>query len=174
MAKKSDVWMPLYVTDYLGDTMHLSTEQHGAYLLLIMAAWKNGGSLPNDDRVLRRITRMEEKAWKESSIELKSFFFEQNGSIRHNRIETELKRAKRMTEQRAEAGKASAIKRSKQRNANEDCNENSTKCTTNETRNSRPSPSPNLPTVVIGKPPCQESKYSGKVDTETGEVVWAN
>lgn len=50
-------WMPIYWADYFGDTMHLTTEEHGAYLLLIGTYWRNGGPLPADDQYLSRATR---------------------------------------------------------------------------------------------------------------------
>ena len=44
--------MQIWTDAYLGDTSHLSTTEHGAYFLLLMAMWRNGGSLPNDDAML--------------------------------------------------------------------------------------------------------------------------
>jgi len=62
MANKVDIWMPLYVADYLSATSRLTTEQHGAYLLLLMDYWKNGAP-PNNDAVLAQITKLSPDAW---------------------------------------------------------------------------------------------------------------
>jgi hypothetical protein len=52
-------YMMLYPAHYLADTMHLDCEQHGAYMLMLMAAWQTkDGSLPLDMRHLAKICRV--------------------------------------------------------------------------------------------------------------------
>lgn len=82
-------WMPLYVADYQADTAHLSTAEHGAYLLLIMFYWTKGG-LPKDEEAIRRITRMSNRQWSQSRDVLKSLFGDE---WRHKRVDDELAKA---------------------------------------------------------------------------------
>tara|TARA_R110000850_G_scaffold20074_1_gene60017 strand:+ start:916 stop:1689 length:774 start_codon:yes stop_codon:yes gene_type:complete len=51
-------FMPLWVSDFLGDTLDLDASEIGAYMLLLMAQWnRDGNSLPNDQKKLQRIAR---------------------------------------------------------------------------------------------------------------------
>jgi uncharacterized protein YdaU (DUF1376 family) len=81
--------MPLYVADYLADTAHLSTTEHGAYLLLIMHYWTKG-KLPADEDAIRRITRLTSHQWTKSRDVLASLFLD---GWRHKRIDDELSKA---------------------------------------------------------------------------------
>lgn len=57
-------YIPLFGSDYLADTSHLSTEEHGAYLLLMIAAWRQHDcGLPLDDKKLARIVGMSPRKW---------------------------------------------------------------------------------------------------------------
>lgn len=92
-------WMPLNVEDYMSDTLHLSAAEHGAYLLLIMRYWKDGG-LPNDDRMVQRFSRLTPEQWEESRDVIAAFFDE---GWRHSRIDTELAKAADIIEKRRSA-----------------------------------------------------------------------
>lgn len=93
-------WMPLYVADYLADTTHLSTAEHGAYLLLIMHYWQNEG-LPTDERKLARIARMSFKEWSNIQETIFDFF---DANWRHERIDGELKKVREISDKRRIAG----------------------------------------------------------------------
>jgi uncharacterized protein YdaU (DUF1376 family) len=84
------IWMPLYVRDYLADTRHLTTLQHGAYLLLIMEYWQKG-RLPESETVLRSITSLTRGRWHANKATLAAMF--QQPGWRHPRIDAELKKA---------------------------------------------------------------------------------
>ncbi len=56
--------LPLFTDAYLADTRHLSAEQHGAYLLLLMEAWRRPScTLPDDDEMLARLACMSQERW---------------------------------------------------------------------------------------------------------------
>lgn len=56
--------MPLFTDAFLADTMHLSAEETGAYLCLLMAAWRRPNcDLPDDDRMLARMARLDLETW---------------------------------------------------------------------------------------------------------------
>lgn len=56
--------LPLFTDSYLADTRHLTTEEHGAYLLLLMEAWRRPDcNLPDDERLLARLAGMTPDRW---------------------------------------------------------------------------------------------------------------
>lgn len=97
-------WFPFYVGDYMRDTARLTTEAHGAYLLLMLDYWPNGAP-PDDNETLATITKMPLKAWMAMRPKLESFFIIANGRWTHKRIERELLLADEKHRKRAEAGK---------------------------------------------------------------------
>lgn len=86
---KVDIWMPLYIGDYLADTSRLTTEQHGAYLLLIMDYWRSGRP-PDNDQVLAQICKLSPDAWCNAKAMLKQYFSIEDGFWVHKRIEAEI------------------------------------------------------------------------------------
>jgi uncharacterized protein YdaU (DUF1376 family) len=106
----TDHWMRFNVGDYLADTMHLSTFQHGIYVLLIMHYFKRG-ELPSDDPALARIAHTSVPQWRRQSAPVMSLFTRQGEHWVHRRIDAERERARNISEVKQAAGKQGASRR---------------------------------------------------------------
>lgn len=109
MTKKPDQFMPLDVRAYLGDTMHLTRDEHGAYLLLLFAYWMRGGPLNDNDRELGAIAKCHLHEWRKLRPVLAQFFQIKDGLWTHKRGEKELTRARDIIEAKTDAGRAGGI-----------------------------------------------------------------
>ncbi len=105
---KTDAWMPLWIGAYLADTQHLSRDEHGAYLLLIMAYWRGGAPLPDDDKRLASIVKAGLREWKTLRPVLAEFFVVGDGLWRHKRIDRELLAAGEKKQNQHERAKTAA------------------------------------------------------------------
>lgn len=106
MSNGNAEWMPLYIGDYLGDTMELDGPQHGAYLLLLMYYWRNG-PLPLDDAKLAQIGRTDIRVWKKTvGPVVRAFFHERDGRLHQKRADKELAKADSISAKRRAAAEA--------------------------------------------------------------------
>ncbi|HCN5210852.1 DUF1376 domain-containing protein [Enterobacter roggenkampii] len=115
-------YMQLYIADYLADTMHLSTEEHGAYLLLMFNYWQTGRPIPKNR--LAKIARLSNDRWSAVEPSLKEFFNDNGSEWSQERIERDLEAVKNSLSQKSAAGKASAQARKAKKETNGQRNPN--------------------------------------------------
>lgn len=105
MPSKPDIWMPLYIGDYLAATAHLDALESGAYLHLLMHQWKNE-KLPADSDGLRRIAKVDKDAWSNAWVLLEPFFDHAKGfpvQLRLEEIREEWKGKQLKAQEKAKA-----------------------------------------------------------------------
>lgn len=161
---KGDTWMPLYIGDYLADTMHLTGPEHGAYLLLLIYSWRSG-PLRDDERALASIARTDLAAFRKMWPTLRAFFMPKDGAVGllvSPRLERERERATQHINQRRAAGKASAAARALQR----EVEDRSTAVASPLERESRPSSSP------ISYPSDRAAIDAAPADTPIADRLW--
>lgn len=110
-------YLPLYVSDYQADTSHLTTIEHGAYLLLIMNYWQRAQPLPNDDRKLARIAGLGPREWKRVRETLSEFFQVDCSNWFHSRLESELLKLRDKSLKKRNGGLARAQQMHSERSA---------------------------------------------------------
>jgi len=107
--------LPLFTDAYLADTRHLTTEEHGAYLLLLMCAWRTRGcALKDDDRQLARIAGVSPTKWRRLRPALTEFFSVTGGVWKQKKLtyvhENVSKKVARNRQNGARGGRATAAK----------------------------------------------------------------
>lgn len=145
--------MPLFTDAYMADTRHLTAAQHGAYLLMLMTAWRMpDGMLPNDDDFLSRICCMDKRTWQRNKQAVLTFWehpLKQNldntdgcekvdtQKIFQRRLLDERKFVADKVSKKSAAGKVSALKRNDRHSTDVEQNANRTSTPT-------PTPTPNI------------------------------
>ncbi len=115
-------YLPMFVTDLLGDTMDLSAEEFGAYHLLLYALWRNRcRPIDADPTRLAGLCRVSVRRWKQKLAPRLLEFFDQDllkadQKIQQKRLKAEWDKRSKKTEQQSEAGKRSAEARALKNN----------------------------------------------------------
>lgn len=105
--------LPLFVRDYLVDTVHLSLVESGAYLHLLMHAWVKGGTLPDDDKILAACVKLPVASWLKIKPQILPFWIIENGVWQNKRLSRELEFVKANTEKRRQAGSKGGYRKHK-------------------------------------------------------------
>ena len=87
---KVDIWMPVYIGDYLRDTEELTGPEHGAYLLLLMHYWQKDGVIGSDIGRLARVCRSDEET---ARFILGYYFTLEDGNYKNKRADEEMEKA---------------------------------------------------------------------------------
>lgn len=92
-----------YPGDYFRDTRGLDTLEHGAYMLLILTLYAEGGRVAKSR--LPRLTGLRPKAFETVWQEIGRFFFEDGDAIGHKRVDRELEKQRKLSETRADVAR---------------------------------------------------------------------
>jgi uncharacterized protein YdaU (DUF1376 family) len=116
-------WMPLYIGDFLADTMHLSATETGIYIRLIMHAWQHDGLIPRDKHKLAIIAHCSAHLWWRYELTMLKFFDPVDASTSQSRrVKKELARADEIYRKRKAAAEQMRQQKSSKRSANQRAN----------------------------------------------------
>jgi uncharacterized protein YdaU (DUF1376 family) len=177
---KVDVYLPLYVRDFLTSTIGWTAEERGHYLTLLMIQWDRG-SLPNDPADMERLSPGVSKCW---PVLVTKFPAADDGSRRNQKLEEHRTRCVEIREKRSQAGRSAAAGRwqddaSRIANAQQTHNKRiANAChptsTSTSTSTSYPTASPDgeasqqaAPAVATSDPPKRRKRSQQK-----GAIVW--
>lgn len=128
--------LPLWTDAYLGDTTHLTTIEHGTYILLLMAMWRTPDcSLSADDRMLARYARLSLGQWTRIKPTIMAFFRLADGRITQGRLTDEANLVRRHSKLQSDKARSRWLKNNDSSHA---------AAMPNECRSDAPTPTPTV------------------------------
>ena len=111
-------YLQFYVSDWRSDTSHLTLEQKGAYLELILLYWESEKALNNKDNRLAKVLKISPSKFSKLKIVLAEFFQIEGDIWTHGRIEYDLQKVLNKSKKASFAATEGARKRANERLAN--------------------------------------------------------
>lgn len=104
--------MPWVDADFRRKTRFLPRLQTNAYRDLLQACFDAGGELPDDDKTLAYICRLDIRTWRKHRSAVLAFFYQsEGGHWRQTRIDHDLTRLAELHQKRSLAGKKGVVAR---------------------------------------------------------------
>jgi uncharacterized protein YdaU (DUF1376 family) len=98
--------LPLFTDAFLADTGHLSAQETGAYLLLMMMAWRSPDCrIPDDDLKLARWARLDRRTWLKVKATVLEFWALESGFWTQKRLSKE----REIVSKRAEVARQNGV-----------------------------------------------------------------
>jgi uncharacterized protein YdaU (DUF1376 family) len=130
--------MPLFGDAYMADTRHLSLEEHGAYLSLLMIAWRTDGCrLPDNDKRLSQMLGITGTRWAKIKPAIMAFWTRTSDGWEQKRLLKERQFVSKKSEQNSDAANARWNNKPLKSNDTADANASAMQCERN-------APSPSL------------------------------
>lgn len=97
--------LPLKVQALLADTNHLTTEEFGAYCLLLFTMWQHGGRVPDNPKELQKICRLSSYKFEKYFEKILRPMIRAGGEISQKRLTDTLLKVQELRRKRAEAAR---------------------------------------------------------------------
>lgn len=98
-------YMPFFVDAHLADTTHLTTEEQGAYVLLLIGMWRRGGKVSNYDPDLARTVNLTLAKWRKMKVRLLPFLLVEETFLTQKRLKIEWEYVSARSKKNTENGK---------------------------------------------------------------------
>ena len=93
-----------FPSDHIADTLHLSLEAQGCYILILFHTWNNNcRPYKDDDKIVPRLLRITPKKWRKIKEEIAPLFDLSDNTFKQKRLEKAWRKALERSEKAREA-----------------------------------------------------------------------